>query len=120
VDRVTFRFRPRDPGAAQPPSHYVKFADRLLTDAEGTPTDVEGEAFVLVVFSAFGVELSGEQPVPIYKGPKELRPGFGTVRELQQLGDFEATVTWGIGLSQEACFVIDARPDRLILEFPSG
>lgn len=120
VDRVTFRFRPRDPGVAGPPSHFVKFVDQLSTGEEGARADVEGEAFVLVVFSAFGVDLSGEEPVQIYTGPTELSPGFGTVRELEQLGDFEATVTWGIGLSRKACFVVDARPDRLVLEFPAS
>lgn len=120
VERVTFRFRPRDPGVTRPPSHFVKFADTLTTGGEGAPAEVEGEAFVLVVFSAFGVDLSGEQPVQIYTGPTEFKPAFGTVRELEQLGDFEATVTWGIGLSGKACFVLDARPDRLILEFPSS
>ncbi|HEX2032301.1 MAG TPA: hypothetical protein VHL78_13060 [Actinomycetota bacterium] len=120
VERVTFQFRPRDAGLSRPPSHFVKFAETLSTGGEGAPAEVEGQTFVVVVFSAFGVDLSGEQPVQIYTGPTELKPGFGTVLELEQLGDFEATVTWAIGLSRKACFVVDARPDRLVLEFPSS
>jgi hypothetical protein len=118
VERVTFWFRPRGP-AKQPPSHYVRFTKELTTGAEKPrPANIEGEAFLQVVFSAFSVEIEGEQPSPIYTGPTELRPRLSTVRELEQLGDFEATITWGIGLSRRACFLVDARPDRLTLEFP--
>jgi hypothetical protein len=119
VERVTFRFRPRDPSATRPPSHFVRFVGELNIDAEGGRADVEGKAFVLVVFSAFGVDLSGEEPVQIYTGPTELRPRLSTIRELQQVGDFEATVSWGIGLSRRACFVLEAEADRLVLEFPA-
>jgi hypothetical protein len=118
LERITFFFRPRDPAIDQAPSHFVRFVDTLNTDAEGAPADVEGEAFLLVVFSAFGVDLSGEEPVQIYKGPKELTPDLSTVVELEQVGDFEATISWGIGLSRRACYVLEAERDHLTLEFP--
>jgi hypothetical protein len=120
VDRVTFQFEPNQPNIKQPPYHVVRFQDELHTDPEGAPADIEGEAFILVVFGALGVDLSGEEPEEIYTGPKEFTPGFGTVREVQELGDFEATITWGIGLASEECFVLDAGPDHLTLEFPSA
>jgi hypothetical protein len=120
VDRVTFVFEPNRPSTKQPPYHVVRFQDELHTDPLGEPADIEGEAFVLVVFGALGVDLSGEDPVPIYTGPGEFTPGFGTVREVEQLGDFEATISWGIGLSAEECFVVDVGPDHLTLEFPSA
>lgn len=120
VERVTFRFRPRDPSVSRPPSHFVRFVPQLHTDAEGGPADVEGKAFVLVVFSAFGVDFSGEEVVQIYTGPTELKPELSTIRELEQIGDFEATVSWGIGLSHRACFVLEAEADRLVLEFPAS
>jgi hypothetical protein len=120
VDRVTFEFEPNQPNAKGPPYYVVRFQDELHTDPQGAPADIEGEAFVLVVFGALGVDLSGEQPVEIYTGPTEFTPGFGTVREVEQLGDFEATVSWGIGLSSRECFVVDAGPDHLTLEFASA
>ena len=120
VDRVTFRFEPNRPKVKEPPYYVVRFQDELHTDPEGAPADIEGEAFVLVVFGALGVDISGEQPEEIYTGPTEFTPGFGTVREVEQLGDFEATVSWGIGLSARRCFVVDAGPDHLTLEFPSA
>jgi hypothetical protein len=118
VDRITFRFRPNADVEA-PPSHYVKFSDEVLTEGEGDRAEVEGRAFVVVVFGAFGVDLSGEQPVEIYTGPSEFTPEYDTVLEVEELGDFEATVTWAIGLARRACFRLEAEADRLVLEFPS-
>jgi hypothetical protein len=93
--------------------------ERMSGEPENTPDYIEGEAFVQIIFQAFGVDLSGEEPVEIYKGPKEFTPGFPTVLEVEELGDFEATISWGIGLSTRACFVVDATPTRITLEFPS-
>jgi len=118
VERVTFGFRPRDPSAKAPPSYSVRLTDELLGDEAGTP-EVDGEIYLVVVFSAFGVDLSGEEPVEIYTGPTELTPDLSTVVELEELGDFEATVTWAIGLSRRACYRLDASSDSLVLEFPS-
>jgi hypothetical protein len=119
VDRITFRFRRREGSPDVPPFHIVRFVDGLTTDPEGAVADVEGQAFVQVIFQAFGVDLQGEEPVEIYKGPKKFSPRFPTVLEVQELGDFEATISWGIGLSARACFVLDATPTSITLEFPS-
>jgi hypothetical protein len=119
IDRVTFRFRP-PAGVNQPPSHYVKFTEQLYTGKEGREAKIAGEFFVHVVFGARGVEISGEEPVEIFTGPTELTPGFGTVQEVDQIGDFESTITWGIGLSRRACFRMEAEADRLVIEFPSA
>jgi hypothetical protein len=119
VDRVTFRFRPSADIDA-PPSHYVRFSDQVLIEEEGKPAHLEGRAFVVVVFGAFGVDLSGEEPVKVYTGPTEFTPGYDTVLEVEELGDFEATVTWAIGLARRTCFRLQAEADRLVLEFPSS
>ncbi len=116
-EKVEFRFEPEDsPEVA--PQHFVRFVDQLVTAGEGAPVDVAGEAFLEVSFMARGVDLSGPDVELIYTGPKEFTPGLSTVLEVEQTGDFEGLVSWGIGLSREACFVLEARGDRLILEFP--
>jgi hypothetical protein len=119
LDRVTFRFRKRGGAPDVPPFHIVRFVDELTTDPQGAAADVEGDAFVQIIFQAFGVDLSGEEPVEIYTGPKEFTPKLPTVLEVEELGDFEATISWGIGLSARACFVVDATPTSIALEFPS-
>ncbi|HEX6262564.1 MAG TPA: hypothetical protein VF097_06945 [Actinomycetota bacterium] len=119
TEKVEFRFEPEgDPSDA--PQYFVGFTDQLITDGEGAPVDVAGEAFVSISFMAQGVDLSGEEFEPIYTGPTEFTPDLSTVLEVEQTGDFEGLVSWGIGLSSRACFVVDARPDRIILEFPAS
>lgn len=119
VDRITFRFRQTDPDATDPPLYFVRYVDELVTDGEGAPVTVAGNAFVSVSFMAVGVDLSGETPVEVYTGPNEFTPEFPTVRELKKTGDFEGVVSWGIGLSRKACVVIEATDSELVLEFPS-
>lgn len=119
VDRITFRFRPAPDAPQDPPWHFVSFVEELVTEGEAKPVEVEGNAFLLVSFQAIGVDLSSEEPVEVYAGPKRLTPGFGTLKEAVHLGDFEGQVTWGLGLSDRACFVLDAAPDHLTLELPS-
>lgn len=118
VEKVDFRFEGAG-GATDAPQWFAGFVDELITDGEGAPVEVEGEAFLSVAFMARGVDLSGETFEPIYTGPTEFTgTGLSTVLEVEQTGDFEGLVSWGIGLSHEACFVVDEQPDRLTLEFP--
>lgn len=118
VDRVSFRFRPRDPDASEPPSFNVRFTDELFTDGEGAPVELEGEQLMAVTFTAIGYDLEAGEPV--YTGPRNLSPGYPMVKEIEQTGDFEGVVSWGIGLAREACFVLHADEDEITLEFPSA
>lgn len=120
VDRITFRFRPQPEAPAKPPWHFIDFTDELITEGEGRPVEVEGQAFVVVSFQAIGTDLSGEVPEPVYTGDERFTPGFGILQEAVMLGDFEAQVSWGLGLSEKACYRVDAGPDHLTLEFPSA
>ncbi|HZB03060.1 MAG TPA: hypothetical protein VE737_01920 [Actinomycetota bacterium] len=120
VDAITFRFEPQPDAPARPPPHFVYFTEKLITEGEGRPVHVEGEAFVVVSFQAVGHDLSGETPVEVYTGPERFDPGFPTLREAAMLGDFEGQVSWGLGLSDKVCYRIDAGPDHLTVEFPSA
>ena len=119
VDRITFRFNPESAAPDEAPLHFINFSDELITDGEGRTVKAEGEAFVVVSFQARGVDLSGEQPVEIYTGPKRFTPRYGVLREVVHLGDFEGQVSWGLGLSRNACFRLIAARDQIALEFPS-
>jgi hypothetical protein len=119
VDRITFEFKPQPDAPDQPPWYYVSFTDELVTEGEGRPVEVEGEAFLVVSFQAIGTDLSGETPVPVYTGKQRFTPGFGTLREAVMLGDFEAQISWGLGLSRPACYRIDAAADHLTVELPT-
>jgi hypothetical protein len=120
TDRITFRFAPEAGAPEDAPLHFINFTDELITDGEGRPVRAEGEAFVVVSFQAMGVDLSGEKPVEVYTGPKRFTPGFGVLREVVHLGDFEAQVSWGLGLSRDSCFRLVTARDQIVLEFPSA
>jgi hypothetical protein len=120
VDRITFEFEPAADAPNQPPWHFIDFTDELVTEGEGRPVKVEGETFVIVSFQAIGTDLSSEKPVPVYTGEERFTPGFPMLREAVMLGDFEAQVSWGLGLSRKACYRVDAGPDHITLEFPSA
>lgn len=119
-DSITFRFQPDAGAPEEPPLHFISFTDKLITDGEGREVKAEGEAFVVVSFQAIGVDLSGEKPVEVYTGPKRFTPGFGVLLEAVHLGDFEGQVSWGLGLSRNSCFTLEAEPDHITLEFPSA
>jgi hypothetical protein len=120
TDRITFRFEPDAGAPNEPPLHFINFTDQLITDGEGREVDAAGESFVVVSFQAVGVDLSEEEPVEIYTGPKRFTPGLGVLLEAVHLGDFEGQVSWGLGLSRDACFVLEAEADHITLEFPSA
>jgi len=116
IARIRFHFEPMA-GQTDAPWHIIDFTDQLVTDGEGAPVDVEGEAFVAVTFMARGVDLSGEEFVEIYTGPREFHLDGPIVLEVEQLGDFEGMVSWGIGLSEKTCYTVDAGPDHLTITF---
>jgi hypothetical protein len=120
TDRITFKFEPDAGAPNEPPLHFINFTDELITDGEGRTVDAAGESFVVVSFQAVGVDLSEEEPVEVYTGPKRFTPGLGVLLEAVHLGDFEGQVSWGLGLSRDACFALEAEPDHITLEFPSA
>jgi hypothetical protein len=119
TETIIFQFRPAPDAPQDPPWHFISFVEELVTEGEARPVKVEGNAFLLVSFQAIGVDLSSEQPVEVYTGPKRITPDGPVLKEAVHLGDFEGQVTWGLGLADRTCFVVDAAPDHLALTFPS-
>ena len=119
IDRVTFRFEPENASITEAPSFSVQFVDQLTTDGEGAPVDVAGERFVQISFNAVGVRLVTETPEPVYTGPKEFISGYPNMVEVEQLGDFEAIISWGIGLNRAGCYRVESSATEITLEFPS-
>jgi hypothetical protein len=125
-DRVTFEFAPPSSGTpAAPPGILPKYeltrVRSITEDGSGNPVQVAGKDLFLIVFhGASGVELVGERPVPTYKGPKELKPGFRVLTEVERSGDFEATLSWGFGLAEPRCPKVAElhNPLRLAVDFP--
>ena len=120
-DRVVFEFDEPDPNPAGNggiPYFQSKTATPPFTeDPSDLPVEVEGEAFARIVFQgASGYDFDGNAT---YDGPRRLTPGFGTLTDVVESGDFEATMTWTLGLSRTTCWEIQelSNPTRLVIDF---
>jgi hypothetical protein len=84
---------------------------------------VAGNAVVLVRMEpASGFDLNTGEGVLVYKGPKRIdgtSAGTSVVRQLVRVGDFEAVLSWAIGLTDKVDFRVTtaASPARLIVDF---
>ena len=118
VEAVSFAF---DLPAGSQPGWDAGYASGPFTeDASGQPVTVDGEVFLRVVMqSASGVDLSGDEPRETYAGPKRLSPPGGGVmiKEVVEAGDFEATMTWIVGLDARHRYSIDLLDDHLVVSF---
>lgn len=110
-DRVVFEFQQGTPeltlDRASPP---------FTRDASGLPLDVEGESFLGITMRGGTKQTdAGESS---YDGPTEFDPGFTTLVDLVEGGDFERQSTWYLGLTSEACarvLLLDD-PPRVVID----
>jgi hypothetical protein len=116
-DRVVFQFR-----GDELPGYRVEYVEPpLKEDGSGEPVDVAGSAFVVVRMEpASGFDLNSGEGELVYKGPKRL-PGASVVKEVVRTGDFEAVLSWAIGLDAKVPFLVStaSSPSRLIVDFRS-
>jgi hypothetical protein len=71
---------------------------------------------------ASGFDLNTGEGVLVYKGPRQIdgsSAGTSVVQQLVRAGDFEAVLSWAIGLSDKVDFRVTtaASPARLIVDF---
>ena len=120
-DRVTFEFREGDGPVGVPKFEIKRSEPPLRYDGSGEPMEVDGKAFAQIIFhGGTGVEFEGETPKQTWEGQKEMKPGYPTLVELEQAGDFEATLSWVAGLSDRSCWMATELDDpiRLVWDFP--
>jgi hypothetical protein len=117
-DRVVFGFR-----TGGLPGYRVEYVQPpLKEDGSGNPVSVAGNAFVVVRMEpASGFDVSSGDGALVYKGPKRL-PGASVVKDVVRTGDFEAVLSWAIGLEAKVPFRVTTAtsPSRLIVDFKSS
>jgi hypothetical protein len=108
-DRVVFEFQ----GGV--PEHSVRYVDQLVEDGSGRPVSVAGTAELEVVFH--GANAHAEDGTPSV-GPRRFSPGLAGVKEVAQIGDFEAVVSHGIGLDRRRPITVStlSGPSRLVID----
>jgi hypothetical protein len=108
-DRVVFEFR------GPVPEHRIGYVDQLVQDGSGDPVSVAGAADLEVVFE--GANAHNEDGSPTIS-PRRFSPGLTAVKEVAQVGDFEAMVSYGIGIDRRRPLEIStlAGPSRLVVD----
>jgi hypothetical protein len=108
-DQVVFEFR----GAV--PEHRIGYVDQLVEDGTGNPVSVAGAADLEVVFDGANAHEENGSPTV---SPRRFSPGLAAVREIAQLGDFEAVVSYGIGVDQRRPIEVStlSNPSRLVID----
>lgn len=95
-DRVVFEFEQGLPeitlDRASPP---------FAQDASGIPIDVDGSSFLRLTMR--GGTKQTDEGTSSYDGPVAFDPGYDTLLQLVEGGDFERQSTWYFGLASEAC-----------------
>ncbi len=119
VDRVIFDFTK---AKGEQPGYSVAYkpaAEAQTEDASGNHIPIAGNAFLVVRFEpAATADTSGATLERTYTGPRTITPaGMHWVRQVSKTGDFEAVLTWAIGLSEKRAFKVTSEPSRLTIEF---
>lgn len=112
-DRIVFQFAPQAGGTAYLPSYTVsrQASAQFVKDPSGLPVTMRGSAGLRIVFH-------GASGATSYTGSRDLTPGLPVVQEVEQLGDFEAVLSWGAGLSRGSCtrMLELTNPSRLVID----
>ena len=112
-DRVVFEFSDGLPEITLDPA-----TPPFTHDASGLPVDVIGSSFLRLTMRG-GTKQTLDH-ASSYDGPVDFDPGFATLVDLVEGGDFEAQSTWYLGLSREACVRVirltDDGAPRLVID----
>ena len=112
-DRVVFEFTDGLPEITLDPA-----TPPFTHDASGLPIDVTGASFLRLTMR--GGTKQTLEGTSAYDGPADFDPGFETLVDLVEGGDFEAQSTWYLGLSREACVRVirltDDGAPRLVID----
>lgn len=112
-DRIVFEFAPQAGATAHLPAYTVsrQTSPKFVRDPSGLPVTMRGSAGLRIVFH-------GASGATSYSGSRDLTPNLPVVQEVEQLGDFEAVLSWGAGLSQASCIrtLELSSPTRLVID----
>jgi hypothetical protein len=109
-DRVVWEFR-----GGLPKNRSVRYVRELIADGSGLPVRIAGSAILeLTVSSANAHDENTGQGT----APSRVVAGLGNVIEVVESGDFEATVSYGVGLAKRQKFSVTTlrNPSRIVVD----
>lgn len=95
----------------------VRYVPVVRADPSDRVVPLRGRSFLEIVIHG-AVARYAATPITPYAGPSTLTPGYPTLRQVSVSGDFEAVLSFGVGLSRTAGFRVQrlTAPDRLVLD----
>ena len=114
VDRVVFEFR-----GGLPAQREVGYVDRLFADGSGRRVRVAGQALLRVRFEHAQAHTDDGAPTD---APRRVAYALPNVMTAVRAGDFEAVVTYGLGLARRTPVRVTTlrSPDRVVIEVGAG
>jgi hypothetical protein len=118
-DRVVFEFC----GSSVPQHNVGYVAGKVHMDPSDLILPLRGRAFVGVVFHGATTDTaryaSDPETAPRYSGLLRLTPNYALLKELALAGDFEAVLSFGIGIDHVVDLNVHtlASPPRLVIDF---
>jgi hypothetical protein len=113
-DEVVFQFYGR-----QLPTAVIRYVDQVTVDPSDKPVALIGRAFVNVAFHGARLDTAPIESDPSqarrYSGPSRLTPRYALLQELAISGDFEAVLSFGIGLSGPSGLSTSVSAGRFVL-----
>jgi len=89
----------------------------VRADPSDKVVPLKGRSFLQVVVHGAVARWSAT-PITPYGGPSTVTPGYPTLKQVSISGDFEAVLSFGVGLARTAGFQVTRlrSPDRLVVD----
>ena len=107
-DRIVFEFQ------GPLPLLQIEYVKQLIADGSGLPLHISGRAILRVHFTPAQAHGDTGQAT----APERMSMKLPIVKEIVSAGDFEAVVTYGIGLAKKAetRILTLANPSRVVID----
>jgi len=105
-DRIVFEFE------GPPPDYRVEYVENPTQCGSGQPVNIEGNAVLAVSFEPTNAHTEAGEPTLAFQS---ISPGLPSIVEAVQTCDFEAHVTWVVGLTAQMDFRVTEAEDPLRL-----
>jgi hypothetical protein len=119
-ERVTFELKPRSGDADGPVEWKAAYEPGpVIEDGSGRTVPVKGSAYLVIHMNASGVDLTKESAPATYTGPASIETaGTTRIQQVRRTGDFEAVLTWVIGLDRKRPFHVTTQdgPARVVVD----